>query len=72
MSDRTRSRVLDAKWTLLILRELFGAVRRFGELNAALPGVSPKTLTERLRALEARRVVARRSIPRFRHAWNMR
>ena len=55
--------VLDGKWTLLILRELFGGVRRFGELNAALPGVSPKTLTERLRALEARGVVARTIYP---------
>ena len=64
--------VLDGKWTLLILRELFGGVRRFGELNAALPGVSPKTLTERLRALEARGIIARTIYPEFRHAWNMR
>ncbi len=51
--------VLDGKWTLLILRELFGGTRRFGELRASLHGVSPKTLTERLRFLEDRGLVRR-------------
>ena len=55
--------VLDGKWTLLILRELFQGVRRFGELHSALAGVSPKTLTDRLRALEARGVVGRTIYP---------
>ncbi|WP_062301861.1 winged helix-turn-helix transcriptional regulator [Demequina subtropica] len=56
-------RVLDGKWTLLILRELFDGKRRFGELLASLPGASPKTLTDRLRALEAHGVVAREVFP---------
>lgn len=51
--------VLDGKWTLLILRELLGGTRRFGQLRATLKGVSPKTLTERLRALEQQGVVQR-------------
>jgi DNA-binding HxlR family transcriptional regulator len=51
--------VLEARWTLLVLRELFTGVRRFGELRATLAGVSPKTLTERLRFLEDRGVVRR-------------
>lgn len=51
--------VLDGKWTLLILRELFQGTRRFGELRMVLHGVSPKTLTERLRFLEDRGVVQR-------------
>lgn len=51
--------ILDGKWTLLILRELFGGVRRFGELRAALDGCSPKTLTERLRELEEHGVLER-------------
>lgn len=55
--------VLDGKWTLLILRELFGGTRRFGELRASLPGVSPKTLTERLRSLEDSGVVTRTIYP---------
>lgn len=55
--------ILDGKWTLLILRELFGGTRRFGELRSVLDGVSPKTLTERLRELEARGVVERTIYP---------
>ena len=51
--------VLDGKWTLLIMRELFAGTRRFGQLRAALPGISPKTLTERLRALEIDNVLQR-------------
>lgn len=51
--------VLDGKWTLLILRELFQGTRRFGELRAVLEGVSPKTLTDRLRFLENQGVINR-------------
>jgi DNA-binding HxlR family transcriptional regulator len=55
--------VLDGKWTLLILRELFQGKQRFGELRATLSGISPKTLTERLRFLENRGVVQRTIFP---------
>lgn len=55
--------ILDGKWTLLILRELFGGTRRFGELRAVLKDVSPKTLTDRLRALEEQGVVTRTVYP---------
>lgn len=51
--------LLDGKWTLLILRELFQGTRRFGELRETLLGVSPKTLTERLRFLEDNGVINR-------------
>ena len=52
--------VLDGKWTLLILRELFIGTRRFGELREALPGISPKTLSERLRGMETQGLVHRK------------
>ncbi len=55
--------VLDGKWTLLILRELFQGTKRFGELRVVLEGVSPKTLTERLRFLEEQGVVERTIFP---------
>ena len=55
--------VLDGKWTLLILRELFLGTQRFGQLRATLAGISPKTLTERLRALEDHDVVTRTIYP---------
>ena len=55
--------ILEGKWTLLILRELFTGTKRFGELRSALPGVSPKTLSERLRILEKQGIVGRRIYP---------
>ena len=55
--------ILEGKWTLLILRELFTGTKRFGELRNALPGVSPKTLSERLRILEKQGIVERTIYP---------
>ena len=55
--------VLDGKWTLLILRELFQGTQRFGALRATLSGISPKTLTERLRFLENKGIVRRTIFP---------
>ena len=51
--------VLDGKWSTLIIRELLGGPKRFGELRAALRMGSPKTLTERLRILEYQGVLTR-------------
>lgn len=55
--------VIGGKWTMLILRELYVGTRRFGELRAALAGISPKTLTERLRILEQQGIVSRTVYP---------
>lgn len=55
--------VIGGKWTMLILRELYVGTRRFGELRVALAGISPKTLTERLRILEQQGIVARKIYP---------
>lgn len=52
--------LLDNKWSILVLRELFGGDRRTHELLTALPGISTKTLTQRLREMEAQGLVARR------------
>jgi DNA-binding HxlR family transcriptional regulator len=54
-------RVLDGKWTLLVIRDLLAGTRRFSELRASLPGISPKTLTDRLRSLEQHGLVERAS-----------
>jgi DNA-binding HxlR family transcriptional regulator len=51
--------VLDGKWTLLLLRELFTGTQRFGQLRESLPGISPKTLSERLRSMENQGIVHR-------------
>lgn len=51
--------VLDGKWTTLVVRELLGGPKRFGELRAALGNPSAKTLTDRLRALEHHGAISR-------------
>jgi DNA-binding HxlR family transcriptional regulator len=51
--------VLDGKWTILIIRDLLGGVRRFSDLRDSLAGISPKTLTDRLRELEAEGILTR-------------
>ena len=55
--------VLDGKWTMLVIRDLLGGTRRFGELRSSLAGISPKTLTDRLRDLEATGLVRRTLYP---------
>ena len=47
------------KWTILILRDLLGGTKRFGELRRSLGSVSQKVLTERLREMEASGLVNR-------------
>ena len=56
--ERTLS-VIDGKWTILILRDLFNGTKRFGELRCSLDGISPKTLSQRLKGLEAQGIVER-------------
>jgi len=55
--------LLDGKWMLLLLFELFNGTRRFGELRRKLQPISPKTLTDRLRLLEEKRIVTRTLYP---------
>jgi len=53
-------RVLEGRWKLVILFQLFGSnIRRFSELERAIPGVSQKMLIQQLRQLEADGVVTR-------------
>jgi DNA-binding HxlR family transcriptional regulator len=51
--------VLDGKWTVLIIRDLMAGTRRFSQLRSSLSGISPKTLTDRLRTLEEHGLVRR-------------
>jgi len=53
-------RVLEGRWKLVILFQLFGGrVQRFSDLERAIPGVSQKMLIQQLRQLEADGVVTR-------------
>ncbi|MEV6243302.1 helix-turn-helix domain-containing protein [Lentzea sp. NPDC051838] len=47
------------KWTAHVLRALHHDRRRFTELRAEMPAVTPKVLTETLRAMEREGTVAR-------------
>ena len=51
------------RWTLMVVRELMLGARRFSDIRASLPGISAKTLTERLTWLESSGVVVRRQLP---------
>lgn len=57
-------RILEGRWKLVILFQLFGSnVRRFSELERAIPEVSQKMLIQQLRQLELDGVVARTVYP---------
>ena len=45
------------RWSLLLIEALLPGPRRFSELAATVRGIAPNILTDRLRRLEAERVV---------------
>jgi DNA-binding HxlR family transcriptional regulator len=53
--------IIGAKWTALLVHDLSEGPRRFSELEHSCAGISPRTLSERLRALEDEGIVERRS-----------
>jgi DNA-binding HxlR family transcriptional regulator len=55
--------IVCAKWTLLLVRDLAEGRSRFCELERSLNGISPRTLSLRLRALEEEGIVERLSYP---------
>src|ERR671935_2173054 len=55
--------IISGKWTLLLIRDLAEGSRRFCELERSLEGISPRTLSLRLRALEDDGIVERRTYP---------
>lgn len=55
--------IICGKWTLLVLRDLAEDDRRFCELERSLEGISPRTLSLRLRGLEDQGIVTRHTFP---------
>ena len=55
--------IVCGKWTLLVIRDLAEGRCRFCELERSLEGISPRTLSLRLRALEEEGIVERRTYP---------
>ena len=53
--------IVCGKWTLLLVRDLSEGNSRFCELERSLAGISPRTLSERLRVLEDEGLVVRRA-----------
>ncbi len=53
--------IIGSKWTAVIVHDLSEGPRRFSELERSCRGISPRTLSERLRLLEREGLVARQS-----------
>ena len=55
--------LIGGRWTGAIVRAMLSGVTRFSELTHAIPGLSDRMLSERLKELEAEGVVVRTVIP---------
>ena len=55
--------IVCGKWTLLVIRDLAEGRSRFCELERSLAGISPRTLSLRLRGLEEEGIVERQTFP---------
>ncbi len=53
-------KIIGSKWTISILHTLFNDKKRFGELQKQLTGISTKTLSVRLKELEAEKIINRK------------
>lgn len=56
-------RIIGSKWSLHILHKLCDEKKRFGELQKALDGISPRTLSYRLKELEQEGIVKKKVFP---------
>src|SRR5258708_16049454 len=54
--------LIGERWALLVVRELVLGPKRFTDLRAGLPRISPNVLTQRLEELERASVVRRRKL----------
>jgi DNA-binding HxlR family transcriptional regulator len=57
------SDLLGQRWALLVVRELLLGPKRFTDLRAGIPDISPNVLGQRLRELEEHGIVRRRRLP---------
>lgn len=56
------AKLLSDTWTMLILRDLIEGNKRFCELERSLTGISTRTLTNKLKRLEAEGLVEKTSL----------
>lgn len=55
--------IIGRRWTGAILRALLAGATRYSEILAAVPGLSDRLLSERLKELEGEGIVERHVIP---------
>ena len=55
--------MLISRWKVLIIRDLLGGTKRFGELKKSIQGISQKVLTSHLRDMEAGGLLTRKVYP---------
>jgi DNA-binding HxlR family transcriptional regulator len=55
--------LIGRRWTGLILQTLLGGAMRFSDIRAAIPSLTDRMLSERLKELEAEHIVTRTVIP---------
>ncbi|MGH3012665.1 MAG: winged helix-turn-helix transcriptional regulator [Gaiellaceae bacterium] len=56
--------IIGSKWTAIIVHDLSEGPRRFSELERSCPGISPRTLSERLRVLEHDDIISKHAAAR--------
>lgn len=63
--------IIGDKWTALLLDEISAYPRTFSELELALSGISPRTLSQRLAKLDSESIIQKKQYckhpPRFRY-----
>lgn len=65
--------IIGTKWTFLIIRDLLiEGTMRFSDLLKSMDGISPKTLSLRLKVLEDQGILERKVFPEVPLAWNIR
>ncbi|MBD2664843.1 transcriptional regulator, HxlR family [Richelia sinica FACHB-800] len=58
-------KIIGGRWKVLIIRELMDGVKRFGELQRSLSGITQKMLTQQLRELEDDGIIHREVYPQI-------
>lgn len=62
---RQALKILGDKWSVLILIHLQDKPARFTEIEEVLGGINPRTLTQKLRALESAKLITRKKFKEF-------
>jgi DNA-binding HxlR family transcriptional regulator len=55
--------MLEPRWTMLVLCEMWAGSTRFSEIQRGVPGMSPSLLSRRLKEMEAQRLLTRTTGP---------